>query len=134
MERKFSGKKLGSKIRKLREEWGMSQSALAEKIGVSFQQVQKYEKGSTRVSVERLEMIAQALGIKIQEFFQDQSPSVKLSDINRIYGIPEDDTKPFLPLSREEISFIRLLRRIKNQKLKQGIMKQMEGFIQVENQ
>lgn len=53
-------KKLGEKIRTRRTAAGMSQSELGEVLGVSFQQVQKYEKGVNRVSAVRLEQIAGA--------------------------------------------------------------------------
>lgn len=53
---------LGTKIRVRRIEKGMSQEALASLLGVSFQQVQKYEKGVNRVSAVRLQEIANALG------------------------------------------------------------------------
>lgn len=61
--------KIGAIIRKLREEAGMSQIALSEKIGVSFQQLQKYEKGTNRVAASRLLYIAQALKLPITAFY-----------------------------------------------------------------
>ncbi|MGB8601547.1 MAG: helix-turn-helix transcriptional regulator, partial [Rhizomicrobium sp.] len=52
---------LGSRIRLRRRELGMSQEQLARQIGITFQQVQKYEHGANRVSFSRLVEIAQAL-------------------------------------------------------------------------
>jgi transcriptional regulator with XRE-family HTH domain len=52
----------GRRIRAFRLQRDLSQSDLAEKLGVSFQQVQKYEKGTNRITVSRLEQIALALG------------------------------------------------------------------------
>jgi transcriptional regulator with XRE-family HTH domain len=52
----------GRRIRAFRMQRDLSQSDLAEKLGISFQQVQKYEKGSNRITVSRLEQIAVALG------------------------------------------------------------------------
>ncbi len=49
----------------------MSQSDLARKIGVAFQQVQKYEKGTNRVGAGRLSRIAAALGVSIGELFEN---------------------------------------------------------------
>ncbi|WP_246669288.1 MULTISPECIES: helix-turn-helix domain-containing protein [unclassified Bradyrhizobium] len=48
----------------------MSQTALADRIGVSFQQVQKYEKGANRVGANRLSQIASVLGITVGELFE----------------------------------------------------------------
>src|SRR5580704_10000943 len=57
----------------------MSQTELAEKIGVSFQQVQKYEKGANRVGAGRLTRIAEVLGIPARPFF-DTTASVTAQD------------------------------------------------------
>jgi transcriptional regulator with XRE-family HTH domain len=54
---------IGSKIRELRTLRGMSQSALAEKLGITFQQIQKYEKGTNRIAGSRIATAAQALGV-----------------------------------------------------------------------
>jgi transcriptional regulator with XRE-family HTH domain len=61
---------VGAKIRIFRTHRGMSQSDLAGKIGVAFQQVQKYENGANRVGASRLSRIAAALGISIEELFE----------------------------------------------------------------
>jgi transcriptional regulator with XRE-family HTH domain len=61
---------VGTRIRIFRMHRGLSQSDLAEKIGVAFQQVQKYESGANRVGASRLSRIAAALGISIGELFE----------------------------------------------------------------
>jgi len=61
---------VGAKIRIFRTHRGMSQSDLAGKSGVAFQQVQKYEKGINRVGASRLSRIAAVLGISIGELFE----------------------------------------------------------------
>ena len=64
-------KKLGEKIRTRRVVAGMSQDELGKALGVSFQQIQKYEKGVNRVSAVRLEQIAGALDESISYFQTD---------------------------------------------------------------
>ncbi len=61
---------VGAKIRMFRINRGISQSVLAERIGVTFQQVQKYEKGANRVGASRLSQIASVLGISVGELFE----------------------------------------------------------------
>ncbi|HEY8615412.1 helix-turn-helix transcriptional regulator [Phenylobacterium sp.] len=56
---------IGARIRTRRRQLGLSQSDLAEKLGVSFQQVQKYERGANRVAASTLVMTAQALGTTV---------------------------------------------------------------------
>jgi transcriptional regulator with XRE-family HTH domain len=60
---------VGAAVRLRRKMLGMSQTVLAAKVGVTFQQMQKYEKGSNRISASKLYEIAQALNWPIQAFF-----------------------------------------------------------------
>src|ERR1039457_5563857 len=62
---------LGMRIRLRRVEMKISQSELADKLGVTFQQVQKYEKGVNRVGASRLQQVATALDVPITFFFDD---------------------------------------------------------------
>ncbi|WP_085026069.1 helix-turn-helix domain-containing protein [Ensifer aridi] len=64
---------VGRRIRMRRVWKGMSQTSLAEQIGVTFQQVQKYEKGINRVGASRLQQIAEALEVPVSYFFEDVS-------------------------------------------------------------
>ena len=61
---------VGARVRMLRERRKMSQTALGEAIGVSFQQVQKYERGANRISASALFQIAKALGVAPADFFE----------------------------------------------------------------
>lgn len=65
---------VGRKIRMRRVELGISQTELAEAIGVKFQQVQKYETGVNRVSASRLWLIAETLRSPIEYFFTGIDP------------------------------------------------------------
>jgi transcriptional regulator with XRE-family HTH domain len=60
---------LGRKIRALRLQRGLSQTSLADGIGLTFQQVQKYEKGTNRVSAGRLQKIAEMLDMPVTFFY-----------------------------------------------------------------
>lgn len=62
---------VGQKIRYWRSRHGFSQGDLGAEIGVTFQQMQKYENGKNRVSASRLYEIARCLRISIEEFFND---------------------------------------------------------------
>ena len=67
---------VGSRIRMRRTLLGISQTALADAIGLTFQQVQKYEKGVNRVSSSRLVDLANALDLTIPYFFEEMSATV----------------------------------------------------------
>ena len=62
---------VGSRIRMRRQIVSMSQEKLGEMLGITFQQVQKYEKGSNRISASRLFYAAKILGVPVQAFFED---------------------------------------------------------------
>jgi transcriptional regulator with XRE-family HTH domain len=62
---------VGSRIRLRRNMLGMSQEKLGESLGITFQQIQKYEKGTNRVGASRLQAIASILGVTVSFFFED---------------------------------------------------------------
>ena len=74
---------LGKRIRLRRVELHISQSELADKLGVSFQQVQKYEKGVNRVGASRLQQIATALDVPVTFFYDDDGLGKRASDDKR---------------------------------------------------
>ncbi len=66
-------RKIGQRVRSRRLEIGMSQERLAELLGVTFQQVQKYEKGVNRIAASRLHDISGALAMPVARFFEGMS-------------------------------------------------------------
>jgi transcriptional regulator with XRE-family HTH domain len=67
---------IGRRVRSRRLELGLSQERLAELLGVTFQQVQKYEKGVNRIAASRLFDISAALDASIDYFFEGLTPSI----------------------------------------------------------
>jgi transcriptional regulator with XRE-family HTH domain len=61
---------VGSRVRMRRILIGMSQERLGESLGLTFQQVQKYEKGTNRIGASRLQQISQILGVPVEFFFE----------------------------------------------------------------
>lgn len=66
---------IGGRIAALRAAQGLSQTVLGQALGVSFQQVQKYEKGRNRIGVGRLQAIADVLNVSVETFFAGQPRS-----------------------------------------------------------
>lgn len=97
-----SSKEIGLKIKKLRQLAGLSQEKLAEQIGVTFQQVQKYENGHTTLNILKLQQIAVALRVPVNEFF---APEYKHQ----------------VAITNEEDSLLQAYRRIKSNELKRCI-------------
>jgi transcriptional regulator with XRE-family HTH domain len=67
----FVDRHVGNRMRMRRLLVGMSQEKLGELLGITFQQVQKYEKGSNRVSASRLYQVAKVLNVPVQFFFDE---------------------------------------------------------------
>jgi len=63
---------VGQRIKIQRLSAGLSQTKLGENVGVTFQQVQKYEKGANRVGIGRLTRIARVLNVSVNSFFEGQ--------------------------------------------------------------
>jgi transcriptional regulator with XRE-family HTH domain len=108
---------VGKRIRHRRWMNGTTQQQLAEKVGIKFQQIQKYETGMNRVSASRLWDIAAALGVPISFFFEglDAATAVEsvtdmpgdiLSDrealelLRSYYSIPENQRRRLFDLAR----------------------------------
>ncbi len=66
---------VGRNVRRIRNMIGMSQETLGEKLGLTFQQVQKYEKGTNRISASKLVAVSHALDCSIAQLFADVDAS-----------------------------------------------------------
>jgi transcriptional regulator with XRE-family HTH domain len=107
---------VGAKIRIFRAHRGMSQTDLAGKIGVAFQQVQKYEKGTNRIGASRLSRIAAVLGISVGELFETQEDTAP------------DAKSPFRLLSgRDELRVLTAYSRIADPRLRRAIAELVES-------
>jgi transcriptional regulator with XRE-family HTH domain len=114
---------VGSRVRFRRMLLGMSQEKLGEKLGLTFQQVQKYEKGINRIGASRLFDLAQVLGVSVQ-FFYDEAP---IADAQRIalHNLParpdEHSIVEFLR-SRDGLELNRAFVRIADLKARRAIV------------
>ena len=106
---------IGAQIRDRRTALGLSQEALGRKLGVSFQQVQKYEGGANRVSASRLSAMADILSVPISYFFGDLRPDD--AEIS-----PEDRQWREYLQRPETIEFIRLYYAIPDPKIRRQFL------------
>lgn len=98
---------------------GMSQTALAEGLNVTFQQVQKYEKGTNRVGASRLQRVADCLGVSISHFFDNPTAHSDAS-VDEAMGV-KNDLVSFLT-SDEGTELNRAFAKIKDAKTRQKII------------
>src|SRR5688572_10552416 len=94
---------VGKRIRARRRELGLSQAKLGDLIGVTFQQVQKYEQGTNRISASRLGRVADVLQVRVNDFFDEQS-MISDSQIDN--------------LTSDEIRLVRALNTIRDERVR----------------
>jgi transcriptional regulator with XRE-family HTH domain len=116
---------VGRRVRSRRLECRLSQTELADKIGVTFQQVQKYEKGVNRIGAGRLQRIAEALDVPITFFF-DGAPHGK----ERGGGNSPESAFGFMQTSGA-VRIVKAFHNITNRKARQLIVELTEQFAKV---
>jgi len=91
-------RQIGEKIRKLRLTKGLSQKDLAKHVGVTYQQIQNYEKGKSKIPVDRLIKIAETLEVSLDYFLKefdnnhDKVPESELALLNTYYKSIQSET------------------------------------------
>lgn len=105
---------VGKKLRTRRTLMGMSQEALGTEVGVSFQQIQKYERGSNRIGASRLFEFSKVLMIPVSYFFEGYDYSKGTANDGPMPGMAEPEAKKFDEAigSRETLELVRAFNRI----------------------
>ncbi len=113
---------VGSRVRLRRMLLGMSQERLGEQLGLTFQQVQKYEKGINRIGASRLHELSRILGVSVQFFFDDAPVAVDAASRG---GFGEDAAEGFVVdflASKEGIDLNRAFVRITDPKVRRSVV------------
>ncbi|MGP1394068.1 MAG: helix-turn-helix domain-containing protein [Inquilinaceae bacterium] len=125
---------VGSRLRLRRTLLGMSQEKLGEAIGLTFQQVQKYERGANRIGASRLHDLSRVLDVPVAFFFED-APSAKASRAQAA-GMAED-AEPYTPdpmAKRETLELVRAYYRIHNPALRRRVFDLIKAIANSETQ
>jgi len=104
-----TSKEIGDKIKTRRRKLGISQEELAEILGVTYQQVQRYENGTNKLNVENIQTVANAINVPVSYFFEGEKPST----------IAE---RPVFYLSANENRLLRYFRKIKSNASKNTVI------------
>ena len=115
--------KIGQRVRSRRLEIGMSQERLAELLGVTFQQVQKYEKGVNRIAASRLHDISTALDMAPARFFEGLSAA-------RASGVAEGgkDYAEDVLATPEGVQLMALFASIKNVRVRRRVVELVKAL------
>ena len=112
-------KSVGLRIRLLRTQKGVAQTKLAEALGLTFQQIQKYEQGVNRVSASKLYQIANVLDVDVAYFF---------SDLARMSTGETEDGLDLSALTQLDLSILRRLLAMKNTRIKRHLLNLLVAF------
>jgi transcriptional regulator with XRE-family HTH domain len=108
---------VGSRIRMRRKILGLSQEKLGEKLGITFQQIQKYEKGTNRVGASRLQAMSGALDVPVSYFFPD-------AEAGQAGGMQEEGAAFMMDFmsTSEGLELSRAFTKIRNPKLRRKVL------------
>lgn len=112
---------VGGRVRLRRMLIGMSQEKLGELLGLTFQQIQKYEKGANRIGASRLYQISRILGVPVQFFFEDLDNDIEAPP----ESMSEPDAAPFVMdfvSSAEGLSLNRSFTKIEDPRVRKRIV------------
>lgn len=113
---------VGARVRFRRKLIGMSQSTLGDHIGVTFQQVQKYENGSNRIGASRLHMIATVLNVPVHTLFEDRK------------GLRTDENASetlVIGMTKDGMDLNRAFMRIGSADMRKAVLEFIEGIAEV---
>lgn len=126
---------VGNKVRERRLLMGLSQESLAKLIGLTFQQIQKYERGTNRISVSRLVDICNALKVPVEYFLEETLASAAANSSKLIKkaakGFAENNQESIsydsnIMTRKDVIELVRAYSKIQNPKLKKQIIEMVK--------
>ncbi len=127
---------VGQRLRVRRSLLGLSQEKLADAIGLTFQQVQKYERGMNRISAGRLYQFSKILDVPVAYFFEQLGHSAENQNNMSIRGLSDSDQEGFLPAdlmqSKETLDLIRAYYSITNEETRKNIYKFVKSMAATE--
>ncbi|WP_193170093.1 helix-turn-helix domain-containing protein [Nisaea nitritireducens] len=125
---------VGRRVRLRRTLLGMSQEQLGEALNITFQQVQKYERGSNRISASRLWDIAQILDVPVSFFFDDMTDDTAANSPRKVRSgstTADYEEKPNDPMARREtLELVRAYYNITNVGVRKRITEMVKSVSQ----
>ena len=112
---------VGSRLRLRRTLQGMSQETLGDSVGLTFQQIQKYERGANRIGASRLFEFSGILSVPISFFFDDMDAELKTHEGRTKAALRGDDYEPDQLARRETLELVRAYYKISDPKVRKRI-------------
>jgi len=121
---------VGGRVRLRRTLLGLSQEKLGEAIGLTFQQVQKYERGANRIGASRLFDLSRVLDVPVGYFFEDITDDVAARSPRQIRGMVEAP-EPYEPdpmAKRETLELVRAYYKIRDQRVRKRLFEMTKAL------
>jgi transcriptional regulator with XRE-family HTH domain len=115
---------VGSRVRLRRTLLGLSQEKLGDAVGLTFQQIQKYERGANRIGASRLFQLSIILDVPIAFFFDEMPGGLKTAEAQVVRGLQEQEQKTLEldPLARREtLELVRAYYKITDPKVRKRL-------------
>ncbi len=115
---------VGGRVRQRRTLLGLSQEKLGDAVGLTFQQIQKYERGANRIGASRLFQLSRILDVPISFFFEDIPANLRTTEGQVTIGLREREQKTLEPdplARRETLELVRAYYRISNPKVRKRL-------------
>jgi transcriptional regulator with XRE-family HTH domain len=114
---------VGARVRLRRTLLGMSQEKLGEALGLTFQQVQKYERGANRIGASRLYDLARVLDVTVSYFFEEMNEDVMAASPRHMVRATEDppEVEGSLLSQRETLELVRAYYRISDPQVRERV-------------
>jgi transcriptional regulator with XRE-family HTH domain len=122
-------KYVGSRVRMRRMMLGLSQEKLADALGLTFQQVQKYEKGTNRISASRLQAISQILDAPVHFFFEGGPQIAK--GAHGAHGLGESPSPAYVTdflTTSDGLALVKAFVKIKDAAVRRSIVRMVEAI------
>ena len=116
---------VGKRLRQRRSLLGMSQEKLAEGVGITFQQIQKYERGSNRIGASRLYQFSIILGVSVSYFFEEMPDDPQADGQPTAAGMSDQSQASFatdIMARRETLELVRAYYRIADPEVRKRIL------------
>jgi transcriptional regulator with XRE-family HTH domain len=118
---------VGSRVRMRRMMIGMSQEKLGERLGITFQQIQKYEKGTNRIGASRLQQIASVLGVPVAFFFE----GAPIPDSSTASGLSESSSPAYVSdflATSDGLALTKAFMKVSDSKVRRRIVDLVEAI------
>jgi transcriptional regulator with XRE-family HTH domain len=124
---------VGVRLRQRRTLLGMSQTTLGDAVGLTFQQVQKYERGSNRLSASRLVEFAKVLDVPITYFFEELPAKAVAGRFNRKGRTAREQGTPFQQerdpmIKRETLELVRAYYEIRDSRIRKRLFEMVKAL------